>query len=87
MCFGGFTAQNKLKDMNYLKLANEQFYSLKEEILDADRHCLGGANKQDYEIDGVKFSIEVDGFWEKATWFDWIVKDEKGEKVDSGTEY
>ena len=81
------SAQIKINDMNYLKLAKEQFHNLKEETLDDDRHCLGASNKQDYEIDGVNFSIEVDGFWEKMTWFDWIVKDEKGEKIDSGNEY
>ena len=81
------TAQIKLKYMNYLELAEKQFYNLKEETLDDDRHCSGAANKQDYEIDKVKFSIEVDGFWEKSTWFDWVVTDENGEKIDSGTEY
>jgi len=73
--------------MNYLELAKEQFYTLKEETLDEDRHCLGATNSKEYEKDGVKFSIEVDGFWEKSTWFDWEVKDENGAVLDSGTEW
>lgn len=72
--------------MNYLKLAKEQFSNLQNVILDEDRHAVGAANKQDYDIEGVKFKIKVDGFWEKATWFDWIVYDEQGNKIASGTE-
>jgi len=87
MCFDGLTVQIKIKDMNYLELAEDQFYNLKEETLDDDRHVLGAGNKKDYEVDNVKFTIEVDGFWEKSTWFDWIVKDENGAKIDSGTSY
>tara|TARA_R110002167_G_scaffold5215_3_gene24411 strand:+ start:400 stop:669 length:270 start_codon:yes stop_codon:yes gene_type:complete len=81
------TALIKYSIMNYLELAKEQFYILKEETLDEDRHLVGAGNSEDYEIKGVKFSIEVNGFWEKSTWFDWVAKDEKGEKLDSGTEY
>ena len=73
--------------MNYLELAEEQFYTLKEETLDEDRHCVGAGNSKEYEKDGVKFSIEVDGYWEKTTWFDWKVKDENGKELDSGTEW
>ena len=73
--------------MNYLELAEEQFYNLKEEALDDDRHILGAANKKDYDIDSVKFTIEVDGFWEKATWFNWTATHENGDKLGSGTEY
>lgn len=72
--------------MDYLKLAKEQFSNLMEETLDEDRHSLGAENEQDYEIDGVKFKIKVDGFWEKATWFDWNVYDEQGNEIASGTE-
>ena len=72
--------------MNYLKLAKEQFSNLQEETLDEDRHSLGAENEMDYEIDGVKFKIKVDGFWEKATWFDWTVYDEKGNEIANGTE-
>ena len=35
--------------MNYLELAKEQFYTLKEETLNEDRHCLGAANSKEYE--------------------------------------
>jgi hypothetical protein len=72
--------------MDYLKLAKEQFINLKEETLDEDRHSLGAENEMDYEIDGVKFKIKVDGFWEKATWFDWTVYDEQGNEIVNGTE-
>jgi hypothetical protein len=72
--------------MNYLKLAKEQFSNLQEETLDEDRHSLGAENEMDYEIDGVKFKIKVDGFWEKATWFDWTVYDEEGKEIANGTE-
>ena len=72
--------------MNYLKLAKEQFSNLQDETLDEDRHALGAENEQDYDIDGVKFKIKVDGFWEKATWFDWNVYDEQGNEIASGTE-
>ena len=30
--------------MNYLELAKEQFYTLKEETLDEDRHLVGAGN-------------------------------------------
>ena len=73
--------------MNYLELAEEQFYNLKEETLDDDRHVLGAGNKKDYEVDNVKFTIEVDTSRFKATWFDWIAKDETGEKIDSGNNH
>lgn len=86
-CIDDLKHKLKIKDMNYLELAKEQFYTLKEDTLNEDRHCLGAANKKDYEIGGVKFSIEVDGFWEKATWFDWTVNNEKGEEISKGTEY
>jgi hypothetical protein len=72
--------------MNYLKLAKEQFSNLQEETLDEDRHSLGAENEMDYEIDGVKFKIKVEGFWEKATWFDWTVYDEEGKEIANGTE-
>jgi len=72
--------------MNYRELASEQFYNLKEETLDDDRHCLGAANEQEYEIDGLKFKISVNGFWEKATWFDWVVYDEENNIITRGTE-
>lgn len=70
--------------MDYLKLAKEQFFKLKEEILDEDRHSLGASNEVDYEIDGNKFKIKVDGFWEKSTWFEWEVINATGEKIASG---
>lgn len=73
--------------MSYLQLAEDQFNILKEEILDDDRHAVGASNKKDYKIDGRKLTIEVDGFWEKATWFDWAVKDAEGYTVVAGTRY
>lgn len=73
--------------MDYLKLATTQFFALKEEVLDENRHALGSGNEVDYEIDGIKFKITVDGCWEKSTWFDWEVFDDKGNKVAGDTEY
>ena len=73
--------------IDFEELAEDQFYKLKEETLDEDRKSLGAEGEQDYEIDEVKFKIKVDGFWEKSTWFNWIVYDESGKEIDTGTEY
>ena len=73
--------------MNYLELAKEQFDNLMEETLDENRHSLGVGETKDYDIDGVKFTIEVNGFWEKSTWFDYKVTNDKGEVIEEGTEY
>jgi len=78
---------NVVCSADYLELAKEQFYNLKEETLDDDRHVLGAANKKDYDIDSFKFTIEVDGFWEKSTWFNWTATHENGDKLGGGTEY
>lgn len=74
------------ESINYLELAEEQFDNLMNETLDNDRHVLGAGNKQEYNINGFKFSIEVDGFWEKAIWFDWSVYDSDSNKIANGTE-
>jgi len=73
--------------MDYLSLAKEQFKLLMEDMLDEDRHCLGASNVEDYDINGNKFTIAVDGFWEKSTWFDWCVYDINKKLIASGTEY
>jgi len=73
--------------MDYLSLAKEQFKLLMEDMLDEDRHCLGASNVEDYDINGNKFTIAVDGFWEKSTWFDWCVSDINKKLIASGTEY
>lgn len=73
--------------MDYLSLAKDQFENLMEAMLDEDRHCLGASNEQDYNVNGEKFKIEVEGFWEKSTWFDWHVYDMNNIKITSGTEY
>lgn len=73
--------------MNYLKLAKEQFDNLKEETLDDDRSCVGAGNEEEYDKEGVKFRIKVDGCWETSTWFNWVVYNEKGEEIEKGTEY
>ena len=69
----------------YLELAKNQFYELKEETLKDVSESMGAENELDYEIDGEKFKIKVDGFWEKATWFNWEVFNEQGESILSGT--
>lgn len=75
-----------MERQDYLKLAIDQFNKLREETLDEDRHSLGAGNEYNYEVDGIKFKIAVDGYWEKSTWFDWQVYDSTGNKIFSGTE-
>lgn len=76
-----------METIDYLKLAEKQFLTLKKKTLDEDRDILGAENEENYEVNGLKFKIKVDGFWEKATWFNWEVTDEQGEKIAFGTEY
>jgi hypothetical protein len=80
--------KNQLNNMEiyFEELATDQFYELKEKTLDEDRHVLGANSEQDYDINGVKFKIKVNGFWEKSTWFNWTVFDENGVEIKSGTE-
>ena len=68
----------KITEKEIRKLADEQFYNLKEELLEDDRHCVGGSIDEDYEINGEKFNISVDGYWEKSEWYSLIVKDDNG---------
>lgn len=72
---------------NYLELAEKQFNQLKEDTLEnaTDKDVVGAVNEKEYEIDGVKFKIKINGFWESATWCDWFVYDENDNKIDSGT--
>ena len=61
----------------YLELAEEQFFNLKEETLDSDRKSLGAEDTVNYyDENNKRFSIKVNGYWEKATWFDYWVYDE-----------
>lgn len=69
---------------DYLAIAKEQFLNLKEEVLDIDRHALGSEDEMNYENNGVKFSIEVSGFWEKTIYFDYVVRDEFGNELETG---
>ena len=66
----------------YLDLAQDQFDTMKEEWLDEDKHCVGGENKENYEVDGVKFEIKVEGSWEKTDWFEYTVTDAKGNELE-----
>ena len=68
----------------YLELAKAQYIALRKEILDEDRHALGSLNEQSYEENGIKFKIEVDGFWESSYWFDYTVYDNTEEILDKG---
>lgn len=74
-----------MENINYLELAKDYFFELQEEVLDKDRHAMGVSEEKDFDIDGNKFTIAVDGFWEKSTWFDWTVYDEKRNVIASGT--
>jgi hypothetical protein len=76
--------KNTMSDLDYLNLAKEQFNNLQKETLDMDRYSLGGEDEINYEIDGVKFKIKVDGFWEKSVWFDWFVYNEQGIEITKG---
>lgn len=76
-----------MKTTKYFELAEEQFYNLKEETLDDDRKSVGAIGDEDYEIDGFKFNIEVDGFWEKSTFFEYVVKDENGNEIERGNSF
>lgn len=69
---------------NFLELAQTQFLNLQDEILDIDRHSVGGGDETHYEVSGFKFKIKVDGYWEKATWFDYEVLDEQNKIIESG---
>lgn len=69
---------------NYFELAEDQFYQLKEDTLDDDRKCVGAEGEEDYDIDGFKFTIKVDGFWEKSTWFNYVVIDSDGDEIEKG---
>ena len=71
----------------FLEIVKDYFYALKEEALDEDRYLVGVEEEKDFDIDGEQFIIKVDGYWEKSTWFDWEVKDSKGEIIYSDTEY
>lgn len=70
--------------IDYSELAETQFYELKEETLDDDRKSLGAENDKNYDIEGEKFNISVSGFWEKSTWFDYVVKGENGNIIEEG---
>jgi hypothetical protein len=76
--------KNKTMKPNYLELAKEQFLNLQEEILDLDRHALGSECGENYEVDEVKFNINVDGFWEGSTWFNYEVRNEHNEIIEKG---
>ena len=73
----------------FLQIAKEQFSKLKEEVLDDDRHSLGGGNEEEYQDEetGLKYTIKVDGFWEKSEWFDYEVYNEAKELIEKGTHY
>lgn len=68
----------------YLDLAKEQFFAMKEDILDEDRQSLGGAIEKEHEVDGKKCKIKVDGFWEKSNWFEWEAVDMSGSVIEKG---
>lgn len=68
----------------YLEIAIEQFYEMKEEWLDDDRHCIGGENEKEYDVKGVKIKVKVDGFWEKSDWFNYVVFDCNGNELNKG---
>jgi hypothetical protein len=68
----------------YLELAIDQFYELQEDLLDLNRHCVGGESNESYEVDGVKFNIIVDGCWEKSDSFNYTVFDIDGIQIYKG---
>lgn len=68
----------------YLDLAKEQFFAMKNDILDEDIESLGGAIEKEHEVDGKKCKINVDGFWEKSNWFEWEATDMDGNIIEKG---
>ena len=69
------------------ELAEEQFRELKKLSLSEDHHAAGGYNEKEYDIHGMKFKIQVDGFWESGEHFDWKVWNSFGDEISSGSEY
>ena len=69
----------------FVELAKQQFYDMKEEYLDDDRHCIGGENTQKYDENGIKFTIFVYGCWEKSEWFDYEIITENNKILKSGS--
>ena len=70
--------------IDYLDLALDQFYSLKEETLDEDRKCVGAENKKQYNIDSNIFSIKVEGFWHNGINFDYYVYNDNDVIIEKG---
>lgn len=68
--------------MNYRELAEQRFLALQDELLELDKDALGGEDETNYEVDGVRFKIKVDGFWEKATWFNYEVFNEQNQSIE-----
>lgn len=72
-------------EREWLEIVESQFDTMQEDLLDTDRHILGGTLEEDYVFDNVTYSVWVSGYWEKVTWFDYQIKDSKGEVMYSGT--
>lgn len=70
--------------IDYLELAQDFFLELKKDFQNEDNDSMGGASSKDYNIDGFEFEIFVDGFWEKAKFFDYKVVDKSGAIIESG---
>lgn len=45
--------------MDYFELAEKQFRELQNKVLDEDRCAIGAESTEEYDIDGVKFTIKV----------------------------
>lgn len=73
-----------MNKINYQQIAIKQFFELKEETESETQEVLGAEVEKDYEINGFKFKIHVDGYWEKAVWFDWIAYNEQGKIIEEG---
>jgi hypothetical protein len=71
-------------EIDYLELAKSFFLKLKKELQQEDSDSMGGISLEEFNVNCFKFKIEVDGFWEKATFFDYIVTDEFGKEIDKG---
>lgn len=72
----------------YLELAEKQFYALKEETISEHPKSLGAESTEEYEVNGIKINIHVDGYWEKSTWFNYTASNATtGEEVEKNTIY
>lgn len=63
----------------FKKLAREQYFNLKENLLNQDNTNVGGKNSREYTIDDNLVIINVVGCWGKRNWYSYCAISEHGE--------